>query len=82
LRIDFDRGVFFGRHAKWTEIEGSIEPNWMHHAVMREWQAMKAAIEGTAPVPVTGTYARHIVSVGKTVHQASAARREIEVSHV
>jgi predicted dehydrogenase len=82
LRIDFDRGLLLGRDAVWTDVAGSMEDNWMHCAVVREWQAMQAAIEGTAPVPVSGAYARHIVSVVEAVHQANAARREIEVSYV
>lgn len=82
LRIDFDEGVSIGRGAEWTPVPGSSEPNWMHHAVAREWVAMKEAIEGTAPVAVSGAFARHIVSIVEAVHVASAERREIEVSHV
>jgi predicted dehydrogenase len=80
LRIDFDHGVSIGRDAVWTKVPNSFEPDWMHHAVTREWQAMRAAITGSAPVPVTGAYARHIVGIIEAVHQANAERREIVVS--
>ncbi|HTN61572.1 MAG TPA: Gfo/Idh/MocA family oxidoreductase [Devosia sp.] len=81
LRIDFDHGVSIGRDAVWTPVPGSIEPDWMHHAVVREWQAMRAAIEGTSPVPVTGAYARQIVAIVEAVHRANAEKREIEITH-
>ena len=81
LRIDFDHGVSVGRDAVWTAVPDSIEPDWMHHAVVREWQAMRAAIEGVSPVPVTGAYARQIVSIVEAVHLANAEKREIEIAH-
>ncbi|HTM78282.1 MAG TPA: Gfo/Idh/MocA family oxidoreductase [Devosia sp.] len=81
LRIDFDHGVSIGRDAVWTPVPGSIEPDWMHHAVVREWQAMRAAIEGTSPVPVTGAYARQIVAIVEAVHRANAEKREVEITH-
>lgn len=81
LRVDFEHGVLVGRDGVWTPSEGSFEPNWMHQAVVREWRALKAAIEGTASVPVTGAYARHLVSIVEAVHHANTERREIEVSN-
>jgi len=82
LRIDFDHGVSIGRDAVWTPVPDSIEPDWMHHAVAREWQAMRDAITGAAPVAVSGAYARQIVGIIEAVHQANAEKREIEISHV
>lgn len=80
LRIDFDHGVSIGRDAAWTPVPDSIEPDWMHHAVAREWQAMRAAIKGEAPNPVTGAYARHIVEIIEAVHLANSEKREIALS--
>lgn len=80
LRIDFDHGVSIGRDAAWAAVPDSIEPDWMHHAVAREWRAMRAAIKGEAPVPVTGAYARHIVDIVEAVHLASREKREITLS--
>lgn len=79
LRIDFDKGVSVGQDAQWTDVPASIEPDWMHHAVVREWRAMLAAVRGEAPVPVDGRYARQIVGVIDAAYRASAERREIEV---
>jgi hypothetical protein len=42
---------------------------------------MRAAIEGTSPVPVTGAYARQIVAIVEAVHRANAEKREIEITH-
>lgn len=81
LRIDFDHGVSIGRDAVWTPVPDSIEPDWMHHAVVREWRAMRDAISGVAPVPVSGAYARRIVGIIEAVHQANAEKREVEISH-
>jgi phthalate 4,5-cis-dihydrodiol dehydrogenase len=80
LRIDFDHGVSIGSEGIWTPVPDSIEPDWMHHAVVREWQAMRAAITGSAPVAVNGDYARQIVAIIEAAHQANAEKREIEVS--
>lgn len=82
LRIDFDHGVSIGRDGAWTPVPGSFEPHWMHHAVVREWQAMREAIVGSAPVAVSGAYARQIVGIIEAVHQANAEKREVVVSHV
>ena len=82
LRIDFDRGVSIGRDAVWTPVPDSIEPDWMHHAVAREWKAMRDAINGAAPVAVTGAYARQIVAIIEAVHLANAEKQEIRISHV
>ena len=82
LRIDFDRGVSIGRDAVWTPVPDSIEPDWMHHAVAREWKAMRDAINGAVPVAVTGAYARQIVAIIEAVHLANAEKQEIRISHV
>lgn len=82
LRIDFDHGVSIGRDAVWTPVPDSIEPDWMHHAVVREWRAMRDAITGAAPVAVSGIYARHIVEIIEAVHQANAEKREVAINHV
>ena len=44
LRIDFERGVSIGRGGKWADVPNSHDPAWMHNGVVREWQAMAAAI--------------------------------------
>jgi len=79
LRIDFDRGVAIGRGGRWTDVAGALEPDWMLRAVEREWQAMLAAIDGRAPVPVTGAYGRHIVACIEATFASSRERREVIV---
>lgn len=80
LRIDFDHGVSVGRGARWTLIANSADPNWMQRAVEGEWRSLRAAIEGTAPVPVDGRYARHIIACLDAAVTASRERREVLVT--
>ncbi|MDO5603591.1 MAG: Gfo/Idh/MocA family oxidoreductase [Paracoccus sp. (in: a-proteobacteria)] len=79
LRIDFDHGVLIGRDAVWTNVPDSMEPDWMHHAVVREWRALREAITGAAPVAVSGAYARQIVGIIEAAYRSSAERREIGI---
>lgn len=62
LRIDPDRGVAIGRGGKWSDVPNSHDPLWMQNAVIREWQALAAAIAHGTDVPVTGDYGRHIIA--------------------
>jgi predicted dehydrogenase len=68
-----------GQGGNWTKLDQSFEPDWMHHAVVREWQALQAAMRGEAEVPVTGDYASHIVEVIEAAYEADALRREVPV---
>ena len=79
LRIDYDAGVFVGHDGRWTEVPDTLEPDWMLRAVEREWQAMLAAIEGRAPVPVSGAYGRHIIACIEAAFTSSRDRREVTV---
>ncbi|MBZ6076684.1 Gfo/Idh/MocA family protein [Microvirga puerhi] len=80
IRIDFDRGVFLGQGAQWTEVPGSFEPDWMDRAVEREWEAMTASIVNDTPPPVSGTYGRHMIACIEAAYQANAERRETPVA--
>jgi len=80
LRIDFDRGVAIGQHGKWTDVPNSHEPAWMQAAVVREWQAMAAAILDDRDVPVTGDYGRHIIACIEAAMISSRERRDVDVS--
>lgn len=79
LRIDFDTGTWVGQGGNWTKLDNSFEPDWMHHAVVREWQALQAAIRGEAEVPVTGKYAGHIVAIIEAAYRADQLRQEVSV---
>jgi predicted dehydrogenase len=80
LRIDFDSGTWLGQGGVWTRLEESMEPDWMHRAVVREWRALQAAIGDGSEVPVSGGYASHIVEIMEAARQADTLRREVEIS--
>jgi predicted dehydrogenase len=80
LRIDFDRGVSVGQGGKWTDVPNSHDPAWMQNAVVREWQAMAAAILHGADVPVTGGYGRHIIACIEAAMISSRERRDVDVT--
>lgn len=79
IRIDFDTGTWIGRGAKWELIENSIEPNWMHHAVAREWTSFKHSIDTDTPSAIDGAYAQHIIEIIEAAYTADAERREIAI---
>ncbi|CAN7644119.1 Gfo/Idh/MocA family oxidoreductase [Bradyrhizobium sp. LjRoot220] len=80
LRIDFERGVAIGQGGKWTDVPNSHDPLWMQNAVVREWQAMAAAIPHDTDVPVTGDYGRHIIACIEAAMISGRERRDVEVS--
>jgi predicted dehydrogenase len=80
LRIDFDRGVAIGQGGKWTDVPNSHDPAWMPNAVVREWQAMAAAILHDTDVPVSGDYGRHIMACIEAAMISGRERRDVEVS--
>ena len=80
LRIDFDRGVSIGQGGKWTDVADSHDPAWMPNAVVREWQAMAAAIRDDRDVSVTGDYGRHIIACIEAAMISSRERRDVDVS--
>jgi phthalate 4,5-cis-dihydrodiol dehydrogenase len=80
LRIDLDRGVSIGQGGKWSDVPDSHDPAWMANAVVREWQAMAAAILHGAEVPVTGDYGRHIIACIEAAMISSRERRDVGVS--
>ena len=78
LRIDVERGVSIGRGGKWTDVPNSHDPAWMHNAVVREWQAMAAAIADDTDVPVTGDYGRHIIACIEAAMISARERRDVD----
>jgi phthalate 4,5-cis-dihydrodiol dehydrogenase len=80
LRIDMDRGTMLGRDTIWTDLPGSFEPNWMHNALVREWTAMRDAIAGDKPVPVSGAYGRKIIGIIEAANASNETRREHEIA--
>ncbi len=79
LALDFVNGVSVGRGESWEQVPGSIEPDWMHRAMLREWDAMREAIAGAAP-KVPNAHARHVVDIIAASRRADAERREIALA--
>ena len=81
LRLDFEAGVAIGRAGRWQPVANSAEPDWMQQALVREWQAMLAAVRGEAAVPVSGAYGRHLIACIEAALQSNRERREVTVAH-
>ncbi|MFD2262871.1 Gfo/Idh/MocA family protein [Lacibacterium aquatile] len=82
LRIDMDRGTMLGRDTKWTELPDTVEANWMHHAVRREWEGFRDALRGTARVQVTGAYGRNIIAIIEAAYASNLSHKEETIAHV
>jgi phthalate 4,5-cis-dihydrodiol dehydrogenase len=80
LRIDMDRGVAIGRGGQWSDVPNSRDPQWMQNAVIREWQAMLAAIENDTEVPVSGDYGRHIIACIEAAMISAREQRDVSVA--
>ena len=79
LRVDPERGVAIGRGGQWTDVPNSRDPQWMQNAVIREWQAMAAAIAQDTDVPVTGEYSRHIIACIEAAMMSAREGRDVKV---
>jgi predicted dehydrogenase len=62
LDIAYD-GLRIGRNEQWQDVPVVAEEDWMHHALVEEWRAFVAAVEGRCEPAVSGAYARHIMDV-------------------
>lgn len=80
LRVDPERGVAIGRGGKWSDVPNSCDPQWMQNAVIREWQALAAAIEQGTDVPVTGFYGRHIIACIEAAMMSAREGRDVMVT--
>ena len=80
LRIDVDRGVAIGRSGQWSDVPNSRDPQWMQNGVIREWQAMVAAVENDVQVPVSGDYGRHIIACIEAAMTSAREHRDVAVA--
>ena len=80
LRIDVDRGVAIGRGGQWSEVPNSRDPQWMQNGVIREWQAMLAAVEHDTEVPVSGDYGRHMIACIDAAMISAREQRDVNVA--
>jgi phthalate 4,5-cis-dihydrodiol dehydrogenase len=80
LKVDPERGVAIGRGGKWSDVPNSHDPLWMQNAVIREWQALAAAIAHGTDVPVTGDYGRHIIACIEAAMMSARDGRDVKVT--
>ena len=62
LNVDYDR-IQIGRDERWQDVPLTYFTDWMHSALVEEWNAFAAAVKGESPPAVSGDYARHIMEV-------------------
>ena len=79
LRIDPERGVAIGRGGQWSDVANSRDPEWMQNAVIREWQAMVAAIEERCGGAGVGDYGRHIIACIDAAMISAREQRDVNV---
>ncbi|WIY52079.1 Gfo/Idh/MocA family oxidoreductase [Devosia sp. YIM 151766] len=79
LKLDADRGVMIGQNDKWEHVPDSSEPNAQHHALVRQWESLRAAIKTAAPVAIDGQYAAHLIDIVEAVSLANLNRREYAI---
>jgi predicted dehydrogenase len=80
LNIDYTTGVSIGKNEKWHTIPESLPTDdWMHEALVNEWQAFIHAIASDTPTPVTADFAMHIMDVVFSAENSSREKREIKL---
>lgn len=77
MNITYDEGVFVGRDEEWQVIPESVSTNWMHQALINEWQGFVKAIREDTESPVTGAYARHIMATAFAAEESSQLKQEV-----
>src|SRR5690606_17234567 len=80
LNIDYVSGVSIGRDEKWQPVPNSGLQDWMHEALVREWEAFIRAVCHGEPPAVSGEYARHIMAAVFAAEESSRMQREVSVS--
>ena len=79
MNIAYDEGVTVGRDEKWQLIPESVSTDWMHQALINEWQGFVKAIQDDTQTPVTGAYARHIMATAFAAEESSRLKQEVPV---
>lgn len=77
IHIDPITGVTIGRDDKWTLVEGSCEPDFMHRAVVREWRSLRDAIVDGAALPVSLDYAADLIRIIEAARVSSRTHAEV-----
>jgi predicted dehydrogenase len=78
LNIDYS-GVQVGRDEKWQTIPDSGSADWMHEALVKEWQGFITALQQDTEPPVSGMYARHIMAAAFAAEESSRRKQEVVV---
>lgn len=79
LNIDYSAGVQVGRDEKWQTIPDSGSANWMHEALVKEWQGFFTALQHDTEPPVSGPYARHVMAAVFAAEESSRLKQEVTV---
>lgn len=79
LNIEYGAGVQVGRDEKWQTIPHSGSADWMHEALVQEWQGFITAIQRDTEPPVSGVYARHIMAAVFAAEESSRLKQEVAV---
>lgn len=81
LTIDYATGVQIGREDRWQTVPESVpQGNWMHEALIAEWQGLLDAIDSGVEPPVSGAQARATMEVVFAAERSSAEDREIRLA--
>lgn len=81
LNIDYTGGVTVGRDEQWQNDFTPADDDWMHAALVGEWQAfLRAVATGETPA-VSGEFARHIMDVVFAAEESSKTGREVAVAY-
>lgn len=79
MNIDYVSGVSIGRNEIWRQVPNSGRQDWMHEALVREWEAFIRAARGEEAPAVSGEYARHIMAAVFAAEESSRIKREVAV---
>jgi phthalate 4,5-cis-dihydrodiol dehydrogenase len=72
-------GAAIGQDEQWRLIPGSGSADWMHKALIAEWQAFADAVAASAASPVSGEYGRHIMATLFAAEESSRLGKEMRV---
>lgn len=78
LTVDYTSGVQIGRGDLWRTVPESLpKSDWMHEALVSEWEGFLHALDTHAPPPVPADFALHIMQIMFAAEESSVARREV-----
>lgn len=79
INIDYTAGVTVGKGERWQTLPDTGHERWMHAALVEEWRQFLDSLDRGTPSPVTGEFARHIMSVVLAAEESSARDAEVRL---